>query len=153
MRPASHFPKPEIGIAFVAMKRNISDLPKVIQLGKSLKAKYYSISNVQPATQEMQNDRLYVQTIHNIAYMQAPHLPRVSLPKMDFNSETTEALFETFNSQLNVSYSGNNWGGASDTCNFVESGTTIAWMGCQPILASDAHASYFTANHAFQRNT
>ena len=32
-------PSPEIGIAFVAMKRNISDLPQVIKIGKSLRAK------------------------------------------------------------------------------------------------------------------
>jgi hypothetical protein len=28
MRAAGHYPSPEIGIAFVAMKRNISDLPQ-----------------------------------------------------------------------------------------------------------------------------
>jgi len=145
MRPAHHFPKPEIGIAFVAMKRNIADLPKVIQLGKSVKAKYYSVSNVQPATEEMQDDRLYVQTMNNIAYFQAPHLPRLSLPRMDFDQTTNDALFQTFNSQLNVSFAGNNWGGASDTCNFVESGTmSIAWNGdvspCWPLMHT--HTSY-----------
>lgn len=145
MRPANHFPKPEIGIAFVAMKRNIADLPKVIKLGKSLKAKYFSVSNVQPATAEMQDDRLYTQTMHNIAYLDAPHLPRLSLPKMDFDETTRKALFETFNSQLNITFAGNNWGGASDTCNFIESGTmSIAWTGdvspCWPLMHT--HTSY-----------
>jgi MoaA/NifB/PqqE/SkfB family radical SAM enzyme len=151
MRPANHFPKPEIGIAFVAMKRNIADLPKVIQLGKSLKAKHYSVSNVQPATEEMQSDRLYTQTMHNIAYLDAPNLPRLSLPKMDFDESTREALFETFNSQLNISFAGNNWGGASDTCNFIESGTmSVAWNGdvspCWPLMHT--HTSYL---HGKQR--
>jgi len=145
MRKASHYPRPEIGIAFVAMKRNIADLPKVIQLGKSVKAQYFSVSNVQPATEDMQADRLYLQTMHNIAYLQAPHLPRLSLPKMDFNGSTTEALVQTFNSQLNISFAGNNWGGANDTCNFVESGTmSIAWNGdvspCWPLMHT--HTSY-----------
>ncbi len=145
MRKASHYPTPEIGIAFVAMKRNIADLPKVIQLGKSVKAQYFSVSNVQPATEDMQADRLYLQTMHNIAYLQAPHLPRLSLPKMDFNETTTDALFQTFNSQLNISFAGNNWGGANDTCNFVESGTmSIAWNGdvspCWPLMHT--HTSY-----------
>ena len=145
MRKASHYPTPEIGIAFVAMKRNIADLPKVIQLGKSVKAQYFSVSNVQPATEDMQADRLYLQTMHNIAYLQAPHLPRLSLPKMDFNELTTDALFQTFNSQLNISFAGNNWGGANDTCNFVESGTmSIAWNGdvspCWPLMHT--HTSY-----------
>jgi MoaA/NifB/PqqE/SkfB family radical SAM enzyme len=145
MRKANHFPKPEIGVAFVAMKRNISDLPQVIKLGKSVKAMYYSVSNLQPATQEMQDDRLYLHTMHNIAYLQAPHLPRLSLPKMDFDESTREALFQVFNSQLNISYAGNNWGGASDTCNFVENGTmSIAWTGdvspCWPLMHT--HTSY-----------
>ncbi|MBM3126159.1 MAG: radical SAM protein [Chloroflexi bacterium] len=145
MRPASHYPKPEIGIAFVALKRNITDLPKVIQLGKLVKAKYYSVSNVQPATQDMQDDRLYMQTIHNIAYLQAPHLPRLSLPKMDFDGTTIGALFETFNSQLSINFAGNHWAGASDTCNFVEAGTmSIAWNGdvspCWPLMHT--HTSY-----------
>ena len=145
MRKASHFPTPEIGIAFVAMKRNIADLPKVIQLGKSVKAQYFSVSNLQPATEDMQADRLYLQTMHNIAYLQAPHLPQLSLPKMDFNEITTKALVQTFNSQLNISFAGNNWGGANDTCNFVESGTmSIAWNGdvspCWPLMHT--HTSY-----------
>jgi MoaA/NifB/PqqE/SkfB family radical SAM enzyme len=64
---------------------------------------------------------------------------------MDFDETTREALFETFNSQLNVNFAGNNWGGASDTCNFVESGTmSIAWNGdvspCWPLMHT--HTSY-----------
>jgi len=145
MRKASHYPKPDIGIAFVAMKRNIADLPRVIQLGKSVHAQYFSISNIQPATEDMQADRLYLQTMHNIAYLQAPHLPRLSLPKMDFNDTTSEALVQTFNSQLNINFAGNNWGGANDTCNFVESGTmSIAWNGdvspCWPLMHT--HTTY-----------
>jgi MoaA/NifB/PqqE/SkfB family radical SAM enzyme len=145
MRKPSHFPKPDIGIAFVAMKRNIADLPQVIKMGKSLKAKYYSVSNVQPATSDMQTERLYHQTMHNIAYLNAPHLPQLKLPKMDFDNITREALFETFNSQLNINYAGNNWGGANDTCSFVEDGTmSIAWDGsvspCWPLMHT--HTSY-----------
>lgn len=145
MRKASHFPMPEIGIAFVAMKRNIQDLPEIIKIGKSLRAKYFSISNLQPATQEMLSEILYPNTIRNIAYMNAPHLPRLNLPKMDFDETTREVLFSAFNSQVSVSYAGQNWSGASDTCSFVESGTmTIAWNGdvspCWPLMHN--HTSY-----------
>lgn len=145
MRKPSHYPKPEIGIAFVAMKRNIADLPEVIKLGKSFKAKHYSVSNVQPTTKELQSERLYERTMHNIAYLEAPHLPSLSLPKMDFNQQTRDALFQTFNSQLNIKFAGNNWGGANDTCSFVESGTmSIAWNGdvspCWPLMHT--HTSY-----------
>lgn len=145
MRKGGHYPKPEIGIAFVAMKRNIADLPKVIQIGKKLRAKYFSVSNLQPATAEMQAERLYERTTSDIAYLPAPHLPRLSLPKMDFDEHTRDALFAVFNSQLNISFAGNNWGGANDVCNFVENGTlSIAWTGdvspCWPLMHT--HQSY-----------
>lgn len=145
MRKGGHFPIPEIGIAFVAMQRNIADLPRIIKIGKSLRAKYFSISNLQPATADMQAERLYNRTTRDIAYMQAPHLPRLSLPKMDFDENTREALFEAFNSQCNISFAGNNWSGANDVCNFVESGTlSIAWTGdvspCWPLMHT--HMSY-----------
>ncbi len=145
MRKAAHFPTPEIGIAFVAMRRNIEDLPQIIRIGKSLRAKYFSISNIQPATKDMMSERLYDRTTRDIAYMQAPHLPRLSLPKMDFDELTRSALFEAFNSQCNVIFAGNNWSGANDVCNFVESGTlSIAWTGdvspCWPLMHT--HMSY-----------
>jgi MoaA/NifB/PqqE/SkfB family radical SAM enzyme len=145
MRKGGHFPVPEIGVAFVAMKRNITDLPKIIKLGHSFGAKYYSVSNVQPATADMQEERLYTRTTRNIAYLPSPMLPKLSLPKMDFNEETQAALVEAFNSGCNVSFAGNNWGGANDVCNFVESGTmTVAWTGdvspCWPLMHT--HMSY-----------
>jgi MoaA/NifB/PqqE/SkfB family radical SAM enzyme len=145
LRKKGHFPVPEIGVAFVAMKRNIDDLPKIIKLGHTFGARYYSVSNVQPATEEMQAERLYTRTMRNIAYMPSPVLPKLSLPKIDFNEETQAALTEAFNSGCNVSYAGNNWGGANDVCNFVESGTmSIAWTGdvspCWPLMHT--HMSY-----------
>jgi len=149
MRAPSHYPKPDIGIAFVAMKRNINDLPDVIKLGKSVKAKYFSVSNVQSTTAELQSEQLYDQTLNNIVYLNAPNLPRLSLPKMDFNERTRDALFKVFNSQLNIDFAGTNWGGGNDTCDFIESGTmSIAWDGnispCWPLMHT--HTSYLHGN-------
>lgn len=145
LRKGGHFPKPEIGVAFVAMKRNIADLPKIIKLGHTFGAKYYSVSNVQPPTADLQGDRLYLRTMRNIAYLPSPMLPKLSLPKIDFNEDTQAALIETFNSGCNISFAGNNWGGANDVCNFVEGGTmSVAWNGdvspCWPLMHT--HVSY-----------
>ena len=145
MRKGGHFPKPEIGVAFVAMRRNIQDLPKIIKMGHTFGARYYSVSNVQPTVAELQEEGLYSRSMRNIAYMPSPVLPKLSLPKIDFNKETQAALAEAFNSGCNVSFAGNNWGGANDVCNFVESGTmSIAWNGdvspCWPLMHT--HMSY-----------
>lgn len=139
MRKPGHFPRPEIGIAFVAMKRNIADLPKIIQIGQSLKAKYFSVSNLQPPTADLQGECLYIQSVRSASYFQSFHLPSINLPKIDFNEHTRDVLFQIFNSQLNVSYAGQNWSGANDTCRFVEDGTmSIAWNGdvspCWPLM-------------------
>lgn len=145
MRKGGHFPIPEIGVAFVAMKRNINDLPKIIKMGHTFGARYYSVSNVQPTVPELQREGLYSRTMRNIAYLPSPVLPKLSLPKIDFNEGTQAALTEAFNSGCNVSFAGNNWGGANDVCNFVESGTmSIAWNGdvspCWPLMHT--HSSY-----------
>lgn len=91
MRGGGHFPKPEIGVAFVAMKRNINDLPKIIKLGHTFGARYFSVSNVQPATPEMQADRLYTRTMRNIAYIPSP----------EAESEA-QVLVEELKSKINI---------------------------------------------------
>ncbi len=145
IRPGGHKPYPLIGVAFVAMKSNIAELPAVIKLGRKLGASLFSVSNVIPYTEEMQAQRLYGATLKNIAYMSSPWLPSISMPKMDLDDITREAFFEALNSGCNVSYAGNNFSGANDVCNFIASGSmSIAWDGgvspCWPLMHD--HVSY-----------
>ncbi len=145
MRRGSHFPTPEIGIAFVAMKRNIADLPEVLKLARRLGAKHFSVSNVLPVTEELQVERLYTQTLRSLTYMPDSRAPHLSLPKMDFNELTREALFKAFDSGFSVSYAGASWGGSNDVCDFIEQGSmSIAWNGnispCWPLMHT--HHSY-----------
>lgn len=51
---------PLLGIAFVAMKRNIGELPELVRLGKSLGADQFSITNVLPHTPELREEMLYL---------------------------------------------------------------------------------------------
>ncbi len=139
LRKGSHKPKPEIGIAFVAMKRNINDLPAVIKLGRSLGASKFSVSNVLPYTDEMRHDILYERTLKNITYFSSDWLPRLSMPKLDINETTRDAFFAALDSGYSVTFAGNRLSGANDVCVFVESGaTTIGWDGslspCPPLL-------------------
>lgn len=145
LRKGAHFPKPEIGIAFVAMQRNIGDLPAVLKLGRELGARHFNVSNVLPVTEDLQTERLYTGALRSLTYLPSHSVPRLSLPKMDFNALTRAALTEAFQSGYNISYAGNNWGGANNVCNYIESGTmSIAWNGdvspCWPLLHT--HTSY-----------
>lgn len=145
MRKNTHFPTPGIGIAFVAMKRNINDLPEVLKLARRLGAKHFSVSNVLPVSEAMQDEMLYTDTLRSLAYLPDSEAPHLSLPKMDFNEYTRDALFQAFNSGWSVSYAGASWGGSNDVCDFVEQGSmTIAWDGnvspCWPLMHT--HYSY-----------
>jgi MoaA/NifB/PqqE/SkfB family radical SAM enzyme len=145
MRPGGHIPRPVIGIAFVAMKRNIHELPGVIKIGRRVGAKLFSISNVMPYTEEMQAERLYTKTLRNIAYLDSRWLPSINLTKLDIDDTTSDAFFQALNSGCNVTYAGNNFSNANDVCNFIASGSmSIAWDGgvspCWPLMHT--HTSY-----------
>jgi MoaA/NifB/PqqE/SkfB family radical SAM enzyme len=145
LRRLGHMPKPEIGIAFVAMKRNIRDLPEILKMGKQLKAAYVSVSNVMPYTQEMDAERLYAKTLNNITYIDSPWVRKLNLPKMDLDEHTREVFLQALNSGYAVNFAGNSLSGANDVCNFIENGTTsIRWDGslspCWPLMHN--HTSY-----------
>ena len=59
LRDAAGQTRPQIGIAFVAMRRNLADLPAVVRLGLELGAKQFSVNNVLPVTPELQGEVLY----------------------------------------------------------------------------------------------
>jgi MoaA/NifB/PqqE/SkfB family radical SAM enzyme len=139
LRVGSHHPRPQIGIAFVAMQRNIGDLPALLRLGRQVDAKYVSVSNVLPCSEDMQSDVLYRKAIKNITYMPSPWLRYLSLPKIDLDETTIDAFKAALNSGYNVNLAGNNLGGANDVCKFIESGSiAIGWQGdvspCPPLL-------------------
>jgi MoaA/NifB/PqqE/SkfB family radical SAM enzyme len=139
MRPGGHFAHPEIGVAFVAMKHNIAELPQVIELGKRFGAKHFSVSNVLPYTQEMRSETLYENLFDDITYLSSRWLPHLSLPKMDVKSQARDAFLAALQSGASVNFAGNSLAGANDSCLFVESGAmAIGWNGsaspCPPLL-------------------
>lgn len=145
LRRGGHRPATEIGIAFVAMRKNIRDLPELLKIGRQLGASRFSVSNVMPYTADMQDQMLYRRTLSDIAYMTSPWLPRLSLPKFDFDEHTKNAFYSALNSGYNVNFAGNSLSGANDVCNFVEGGTmSISWDGnvspCWPLMHN--HVSY-----------
>ena len=144
-RKGGHHPRPELGIAFVAMKRNIADLPAVLRLGLELGAKQFSVSNVLPVTPELQAEVLYARARNDLAYINSSAVPSLNLPKMDINDLTRTALFEAFQAGYNISYAGHNWAGASNVCNYIEGGSmSVGWTGdvspCWPLMHT--HISY-----------
>jgi MoaA/NifB/PqqE/SkfB family radical SAM enzyme len=154
LRRGSHHPRPEIGVAFVAMRRNIDDLPEVLHMARNLGAKHFSVSNVLAYTAEMQAEMLYAHTVRNVAYMSSPWHAQLSLPRLDVDETTRDALFRAFDSDYNVTFAGNSLAGANDVCSFVESGTiSIGWDGsvspCLPLLHT--HITYLHGKERVNR--
>ena len=135
--------KPKIGIVFVAMKRNISDLPSVVQLGNRLGAMQFLITNVLPYTAEMRDEVLYRRSITDIIF--TPSMFRLDLPKIDIDNVTQESLFTIMRGAHSIWLAGRSFEEATDRCPFIEKGVmAISWEGnvspCLPILHS--HMSY-----------
>lgn len=145
LRSGGHFPTPEIGIVFVAMKRNIADLPAVIRLGRKLGARQFLVTNVLPYSVETQAEMLYQRSLRNITYLPSIWFPKLNLPKMQIDEYVRQSFFEALNSGCNVTFTGHNLGDTNDVCTFIESGSiTVAWDGnvspCPPL--SHNHLSY-----------
>jgi len=132
-----------LGIAFVAMKRNIADLPAVLNLARSFDAKRFLVTNVLPYTKEMCDEVLYNLALYEGACPEP--IPRLSIPRMDVTESTREPLYWSMRYGKNMTWAGSNLASANGRCPFIESGAAaISWDGnfspCLPLLYS--HTSF-----------
>ncbi len=144
LRGGGHFPKPEIGVAFVAMERNIDDLPEVLKIAQRHGAMHFRVSNVLAIDELLRGEMLYESAANDITFISSNFTPHLSLPKLPFTERTRDALFKAFRSGYNVNFAGSSFSGSNDVCNFVESGAlAVAWNGgvspCLPLLHSHTH--------------
>ena len=144
-RRTRHHAVPEIGIAFVAMRRNIGDLPDVVRLGNRLGASRFLVTNVLPYTAEMRDERLYAGVLKSVTYLQSSWVPHLALPKMDIEPGTWDVLYDLLRIGRNVSFAGGNLGSDIDRCPFINEGAAaVSWDGrlspCLPLMHS--HTSY-----------
>jgi len=143
--------QPQLGIVFVAMKRNISDLPAVFRLANQLGAMHFLVTNVLPYTAEMQEEVLYSNALNDTIYVSSPILRVLDFPKMDVNATTREALYEAMRGNHSLSISGGNFGERNNQCPFQAKGSlAIRWDGdagpCLSLLHD--HISYL---HGYER--
>lgn len=128
---------PHLGIAFVAMRRNIRDLPEVVRIGKSLGADQFSVSNVLPHTPELRDEILYRHSLYESGILPSQWSPLLSLPRMDINSLTRDVLAEALKGAVAVNITRQEIVLGANTCPFVEKGSvSIRWDGAvSPCLA------------------
>ena len=83
---------PDIGLAFVAMKRNIGDLPLLLKMSTKLGISRYLVTNVLPYTKEMRDEMLYERSVDTLVSKPMSWAPGLDLPLFDANQYTIGPL-------------------------------------------------------------
>ncbi len=118
--------KPELGISFVAMKRNIADLPAVVDLAKRLGANHFSLSNVEPYTVDMAPEVLYGQVLFEALPEGGCIMPRFDRSGID--KKTMEKMASVFPAALAFTQL---TPGHEGLCPFLQRhSASVRWDGC-----------------------
>jgi MoaA/NifB/PqqE/SkfB family radical SAM enzyme len=135
-------PAPELGIAFVAMRRNVADLPDLLRTGTILGASRFNVSNVIAYTEELLPQILYEGTLRLSPLPTLWH-SFLRLPPMDVTDATREPLRMVVHGRYEASLSEADISGVTRHCPFVEAGiATLTWDGalspCQALTHTHA---------------
>ena len=130
-----------IGVVFVAMKRNIQDLPRLKKIARKIKASFILLTNILPYTADLQDEILYRLGPRTNRISGAPSSPLWILPDMDFTEETMKPLASIFRSPSNLAFLDFPLNGRNNYCPFISTGSvSIGWHGgvspCLPLLHS-----------------
>ncbi len=120
--------KPQLGIAYVAMRRNIGDLPDLLGIAAELGASDFHVSHVLPYTAELDAERLYPNPVNIADHAQSEM--RLHLPRIDDGTiigAISEAMLPP---GIQTYLAGIPLDSGRDRCPFIERGSTaIAWDG------------------------
>jgi len=128
----------QLGVAFVAMKRNIAELPEVIDIGRRIGAHHFLVTNMLPYTKEMVEEVLNYQALDNI---NPSHFNFSAIAKGNTSSAPVIPALQGKNITFTISRI------SRDRCPFIESGAcAVSWDGnlspCLPLLHS--HVCYLS---------
>jgi len=136
-------PKPHLGVVIVAMKRNLKELPALVDLGIRLGAEKFLVTNVLPYTPEMKGEILYDRSVWNWKGF----LSRISLPRMDADPETSDVLKQISRPYELTDFKNPEFSGPFNTCPFIDKGSTAVRVDGQvsPCLALlHSHVSFLS---------
>lgn len=139
--------RPDVGILFVATKRNIHELPELASLSYVLGFSGILVTNVIPHTAELAEDTLYERpgTAPRAGRPSAAS-PCVDLPLMDARSPASAVIERLRSTGTYLRNRGADFVGAGPRCRFVTEGRfAVRWDGsvspCLSLLHS--HGYYF----------
>jgi MoaA/NifB/PqqE/SkfB family radical SAM enzyme len=119
-----------VGLAFVAMRRNIACLPHLMQLAAQLGMDFVSVSNVIPHTPEMASEALWNRAAWASSFPPESWRPRLTLAALDLDETTRPVLQAVWGAGLAPPLPALDAHAQRDTCRFVHEGVTcVAWDG------------------------
>ncbi len=129
---------PRLGIVFVAMRRNMAQLPAVVRLGRELGMDRLLVTNVVAYTEELRGETLYDEGLAP-GDGDSPECPAILLPRLEPSESVRRALAEVVGdgpAGVRLRHSASR---ARNFCPFVEGGSTaVRWDGavspCLPLL-------------------
>jgi MoaA/NifB/PqqE/SkfB family radical SAM enzyme len=138
-------PRTELGVAFVAMKRNIAELPALLRLSYQIGASHYMVTNLLPYTPDMCDETLFGLTLGKESRIPSPHSPEINMPRIDWNNATRLPLSNLMRVYQTIILEGERLNRSANRCPFIAKGATvIAWDGIvSPCLAlMHSYSSY-----------
>jgi MoaA/NifB/PqqE/SkfB family radical SAM enzyme len=131
--------RPQIGIAVVAMKRNMAELAALPRLATRIGASEIIVSNLIPHTAGMEQEILYERSLTACAYRASRWVADVSLPKLDLTDGVLDTMGGLFASTASVSMLGSSLSARNNYCTFAQQGyAALRWDGevspCLPLL-------------------
>lgn len=120
----------EIGLAFVAMRRNIDSLPALLTLAHDLQLDFVSVSNVVPHTPAMAVEMLWGGAAWAASFPDASWRPRLELARMTLDDESRPALAALLDHGPTWPHPGAAGGPQRNHCRFAHEGVlAVAWDG------------------------
>lgn len=132
---------PGIGISFVAMRRNLAELPELLRLDHRVGARKFLVTNVYPHTPDLLDEILYRRSIGETLWSRSA----IRMARMDPDHRGAGILEHIVQGLYGPRLEGADVLWPSDTCPFVARGSMcVRWDGqvspCLPLLHT--HSSY-----------
>ncbi len=145
LRGKGRHSNPQVGISFVAMKSNVADLPKLPRLATYIGAWEIQVSNVVPHSPDMESEILYERALRSAAYRASRWVPKMSIPKFDYDDHTRQPVSDIYDSTVSINWLDIPLSSRNDYCRFAQEGyAVVRWDGevspCLPLLHN--HAMY-----------
>jgi MoaA/NifB/PqqE/SkfB family radical SAM enzyme len=117
--------KPELGLAFVAMRRNVGDLAELSRLARRVGAARMMVTNVIPYTRELADEILYDIALFLPQSGPSPLSPQLCLPNMDWDDQNIAIMARQLvhSNPLRLGQIPITW--PRDTCRFVQEGYCV----------------------------